>query len=478
MSENNRKSSEIDDDLDLDDEVAVTTPKKEIDSDEEINIDKHEKEEEEEEEKEEEKNEEIKEDKKDEKKVEAKEEEKEEKDDQKEEEAKVEIVEKDDQKEEEEEEKVKPVSDESVPKETVGEDLEEIPLHEETPKPANDQENIPMPPPRPVRPTKTSAPSQPPRPKSKSGTPLNFSQKPPVPNGENNHLTAQLKDAFPEIPTKVLTAITIASQNNIESCYDACLYYMDPVEFKPTFHPDNFAPKPRTMTNEEQLKQDEILARNLDRKYNSHPAPPPRSRTLRERDARVKHGDIKRGQLPNEYDSDCESEETPIQYFIDKDLPAITQNVSKTFKETSNKVGSWFKSFQSENPNERPFNNNNSNNKKEVENFKNQLNNSYKYDEWGNPIFEQSKTYKIVEKSPSNDNKVVPQRSPGKTPSRESANKPYINTPSNTVEKNQQHRSVSGNGNKRLVFVEPGEAKETPTLNPRSSVDDDLNLSD
>ncbi|OBA26648.1 hypothetical protein HANVADRAFT_56298 [Hanseniaspora valbyensis NRRL Y-1626] len=468
MSKNNRKSSEIDDDLDLDDEVAVTTPKKDIDSDEEINIDKHEKEKEEEEKEEEE-------EEKKEEEEEEKEEEEEEKEEEKED-SNVEIVEKADPKEQE---KAELVTDKPISKETVGEDLEDIPLHEETPKQTNDQENIPMPPPRPVRPTKTSPPSQPPRPKSKSGTPSNFSQKAPVPNGENNHLTAQLKDAFPEIPTKVLTAITIASQNNIESCYDACLYYMDPVEFKPTFHPDNFAPKPRTMTNEEQLKQDEILARNLDRKYNSHPAPPPRSRTLRERDARVKHGDIKRGQLPNEYDSDDESEETPMQYFIDKDLPAITQNVSKTFKETSNKVGSWFKSLQSENSNERPFNNkNSSNNKKEVENFKNQLNNSYQYDEWGNPIFEQSKSYKIVEKSPSNDNKVVPQRSPGKTPSRESANKPYINTPSNTVEKSQQHRSVSGNGNKRLVFVEPGEAKETPTLNPRSSVDDDLNLSD
>lgn len=359
-------------------------------------------------------------------------------------------------------------------------DLEEISLKDETPKASDAPSGTSLPPPKPTRPQRLAPPSQPPRPKSKSVTP-SLSQRPPTPNGQNNFLTSQLKDAFPDIPTKVLMAIAIASQNNIELCYDACLYYMDPAEFKPTFHPDNFIQKEKNLVATEQMKQDEIMARNLDRKYNNRPPPPPRSRTLRERDTRVENGNIKRGQLPNEYDSDDNDdfgEEDVVKNFIDNDLPAITQNVGKTFKDTSNKVGSWIRSFQGDNANEE-----NPNTKKSVESFKKQLNSSYQYDEWGNPVFEHNKTYKILERSPSNDSKVIPQRFPVKTPSKEAGNKPYINTPSTIPEKQkqpplQQQRSVSGGGNKRLVFVEPVDNKENESLKPRSSIDDDLNLSD
>lgn len=321
------------------------------------------------------------------------------------------------------------------------EDLEEIQL--------KDEPNVEAPPSKPDRPVR------PPRPERKAPQ----TPKTVAPNGDNNFLVAQLKDAFPSIPTKVLTAIVIAAQNNIEPCYDACLFYMNPNEFKPTFHPDNFAPKIKKSLSEEelQMKRDEELARDLDRKFNSRPS---HSRTIAERQSRSANGRSTREFIPNERDDSEDEEFAGVQRFIDSDLPMMKENVTKTLRQTSSKVGSWLKSF-GDNSNEL------------------QKNNVNGYDEWGNPVFEHRKSYKIVERSPSLENKVLPQRPIDKTPSKQnSSNKPYIYTPGNEANEKppntNQQRSVSGSGNKRLVFVEPVEN----TSKPRSSIDDDLNLSD
>ncbi|KAF0275256.1 hypothetical protein FOG50_03984 [Hanseniaspora uvarum] len=344
---------------------------------------------------------------------------------------------------------------ESVQEEKT-EDLEEISLSEQP-----DKE---FPPTRPTRPTR---PGRPPRPAST--TPQ--TSRSVTPNGNNNHLVAQLKDAFPSIQTKILTAIVIAAQNNIESCYDACLFYMNPNEFKPTFHPENFVSKSRdTLTEQErQLKRDEELARNLDRKYNSRPT---QSRTLSERGSKLNSGRRTRESIPREDDSDEDDEFGGVQRFIDSELPIMKENVSKTLRETSSRVGSWFKSF-GDNSNDLQRN------KEEIRRNNDSSNRAYDYDEWGNPIFRQEKSYKIVERSPGFENKVLPQRPSEKTPSKQRSNsKPFINTPGNgandKIPNANQQRSVSGSGNKRLVFVEPVENE----VKPRSSVDDDLNLSD
>ncbi|XBW36652.1 hypothetical protein QEN19_002226 [Hanseniaspora menglaensis] len=469
-------SFEVDDDLNLDDEVVKTVG--EIESENEIKAQIKEEKEEEEEERGKEEGEEIEEE-------EVEEEEEERKEQDKEEEQTLEEKEKEKEKKENNQEE----------EQREEKNLVEISLSKESSVIDDKPQETILPPLKPSRPSKGLSPVYPPRPSkisSATQTTNSASQsfifdKSVVLKNEQDKLTMQLKDAFPDISTKILTAITIASQNNIESCYDACLFYMSPDEFKPTFHPENFIPKQVSVINNQQLKQDELLARKLDMKYNSRPPPPPRSRTLKERDARVENGIIKRGQLPNEYDSEDEfSEDTSMKNFIDNDLPVITQNVGKTFRETSNKVGTWFKSFQSENPNERPFNNTKSNSKREVENFKSQLNNNYRYDDWGNPVFEHDKSYKIVEKSPSNESKVIPSRFPLKTPSKEIASlKPYINTPNDTAEKKLPNtpnrggqRTVSGSGNKRLVFVETVDSKTDAPQHSENSIDDDLNLSD
>lgn len=332
--------------------------------------------------------------------------------------------------------------------EEKAEDLEEIQL--------KDEPNLEAPPSKPDRPVR------PPRPERK--TPQ--TAKTVAPNGDNNFLVAQLKDAFPSIPAKVLTAIVIAAQNNIGSCYDACLFYMNPNEFKPTFHPDNFAPKKKDRLSEEelQMKRDEELARDLDRKFNSRPS---HSRTIAERQSRSANGRSSREFIPNERDDSDDEEFAGVQKFIDSDLPMMKENVTKTLRQTSSKVGSWLKSF-GDNSNELQKN------KQEI-----RRNNVNDYDEWGNPVFEHRKSYKIVERSPSLENKVLPQRPIDKTPSKQNpSSKPYIYTPGNEANEKppntNQQRSVSGSGNKRLVFVEPVEN----TSKPRSSIDDDLNLSD
>lgn len=328
------------------------------------------------------------------------------------------------------------------------EDLKEIQLEEES--------NVKAPPSKPDRPVR------PPRPERK----VPQTSKTVAPNGDNNYLVAQLKDAFPSIPAKVLTAIVIAAQNNIESCYDACLFYMKPNEFKPTFHPDNFAPKKKNRLSEKelQMKRDEELARDLDRKFNSRPS---HSRTIAERQFRLANGRNTREFIPNERDDSEDEEFAGVQKFIDSDLPMMKENVTKTLRQTSSKVGSWLKAF--------------GDNSNELQRKKQELrgNNANDYDEWGNPVFEHRKSYKIVERSPSLENKVLPQRPIDKTPSKQNPNnKPYIYTPGNEANEKppntNQQRSVSGSGNKRLVFVEPVENESKP----RSSIDDDLNLSD
>ncbi|SGZ41551.1 uncharacterized protein HGUI_03752 [Hanseniaspora guilliermondii] len=326
------------------------------------------------------------------------------------------------------------------------EDLEEIQL--------KDEPNVEAPP------TKPNRPERPPRTERKTAQ----TPKTVAPNGNNNYLVTQLKDAFPSIPTKVLTTIVIAAQNNIESCYDACLFYMNPNEFKPTFHPDNFVPKKKERLSEEelQMKRDEELARDLDRKYNSRPS---HSRTIAERKSRTSNGRRSREFIPNENDDSEEDEFAGVQRFIDSDLPMMKENVTKTLKETSSKVGSWLKSF--------------GDNSNELQREKQEMRrkNMNEYDEWGNPVFEHRKSYKIVERSPSLENKVLPQRPIDKTPSKQTpSGKPYIYTPGNEANEKppntNQQRSVSGN--KRLVFVEPVES----SAKARSSIDDDLNLSD
>lgn len=74
-----------------------------------------------------------------------------------------------------------------------------------------------------------------------------------------------LRDAFPNIEEKYVTAVLIASQGNIDPAFNALLYISDP-----SFKPDIPQPRPESMAHADKqagATDDELLARQLQQEF-------------------------------------------------------------------------------------------------------------------------------------------------------------------------------------------------------------------
>lgn len=265
---------------------------------------------------------------------------KEEKEEEKKEEEKKE-EEKKEEKEEKKGEESKAINDDkeelketppALPPKPTEEKVDEVPINDEVPPPA--------PPPRPLSPA--------------------------------SQLTKTLKEAFPNIEDKLITAVIIASQGNLDPAFNALLYISDP-SFKPTIEvnaqPINEKSKPDST-----LTDDELLARQLQKEFEKE-----------DRKRRQKHQERQRRsnqqQQQRRYDDDDES---PDEF--DQIKESFTQGIEEARSTLNGWVSGFSKKFQGANDNENQskpqlfgalggssFKNNNQNN--------NQNRNQNKFDE-------------------------------------------------------------------------------------------------
>lgn len=190
-------------------------------------------------------------------------------------------------------------------------------------------------------------------------------------NSNYNSILNQLKDAFPNIEEKYIISVIIASQGVIDSAFHALLYLSDPDSNK-----DIELPKVNSLNNRvkdaSQLKQDEILARQLDQQYNARRqlySNRSRSRNgMRNNNsnnngfARTSEEDIRlaearcqdrerrrrRPMTPEERKEIYgDEDEDSWSHFVEKDIPEVANAVTTTFQETATKVSNWFNGVKS-----------------------------------------------------------------------------------------------------------------------------------
>ncbi|CCG84684.1 protein of unknown function [Taphrina deformans PYCC 5710] len=146
----------------------------------------------------------------------------------------------------------------------------------------------------------------------------------PAPKPENPNV-ATLKAAFPDVDPAVISAVLIASSNNLEKAFDGLLGMSDP-DFKPET-PVVSAPVEPTTEEQRQILADEQFARQLAAQHSSR-----RSGT---HDYTSRYTDRER-QAPKE----------PEHSFMDDDLPVLKENLIQGFNETKLKVGSFISNLR------------------------------------------------------------------------------------------------------------------------------------
>lgn len=146
-------------------------------------------------------------------------------------------------------------------------------------------------------------------------------KQPPRPENPN---IAVLKAAFPDVDSAVISAVLIASSNNLEKAFDGLLGMSDP-----NFRPELSAPpvQPTQALSDEQERQilaDEQFARQLAAQST--------------RRARARNGDSPAPQEAQE----------PEHSFLDDDLPVLKENIIQGFNETKLKVGSFISNLRTQ----------------------------------------------------------------------------------------------------------------------------------
>ncbi|KAK6198794.1 uncharacterized protein RJT21DRAFT_122429 [Scheffersomyces amazonensis] len=126
--------------------------------------------------------------------------------------------------------------------------------------------------------------------------------RPPRPVDPITQVTNELKEAFPNIEEKLITAVLIASQGQVDPAFNALLYISDP-SFKPEIPvPQTEALEPKTSitsTKPSILSEDEILARRLQKEFENEEA-----RRRRRHERKKKLGNQNPNQQSQQYRED------------------------------------------------------------------------------------------------------------------------------------------------------------------------------
>ncbi|EGW35088.1 uncharacterized protein SPAPADRAFT_131594 [Spathaspora passalidarum NRRL Y-27907] len=140
------------------------------------------------------------------------------------------------------------------------ESIDETPAKKESPVPAKKESPIP----------KTDVAKE--KHDSTEEVPINESEEqapvqPPRPVDPIEQITKDLKDAFPNIEDKIITACLIASQGNPDPAFNALLYISDP-SFKPEIPaPQTSSSTTKSVDTTKTLTDDELLARKLQKEF-------------------------------------------------------------------------------------------------------------------------------------------------------------------------------------------------------------------
>lgn len=163
--------------------------------------------------------------------------------------------------------------------------------------------------------------------------------KPPRPLSPAQEAENTLKEAFPNIDAAVVRAVVVASGGNVDRAFHALLGMSDPsaqVDLPPVKPPRPSETEASTI--QQQLRQDEMYARQLAEHYN---AGQPRRRAP---DSEWEHEPhpSRRSRDGGVYGDEDERERN----FIDDDLPVIKENIRKGFLETQTRVNAWMQNFK------------------------------------------------------------------------------------------------------------------------------------
>lgn len=185
-------------------------------------------------------------------------------------------------------------------------------------------------------------------------------------SSEKNPIFEQLKDAFPNMESKFIKAVIIASQGALDPAFNALLYLSDPESGKDIELPKKpvtaEAPQLPARRRQTQLEQDEMLARQLDEQFNkSRQRSQRRKPTSAEREAHQQRlrDRQRRGNRPlgpeSQRGPEDEDEDSWAQ-FMEKDLPELRERANRSIQDTATKLNGWIsgikKNFVGENTEE------------------------------------------------------------------------------------------------------------------------------
>ncbi|KAH3671388.1 hypothetical protein WICMUC_004685 [Wickerhamomyces mucosus] len=206
---------------------------------------------------------------------------------------------------------------ELIPKESSQEPVTDI----KEPKPTKDSIGLQVYSPEPI--TKDSPP--PPKPK-----------RPLTPRQEAFKI---LSEAFPTFDEKLINTVLIASGFKLEPSFNALLFYTDPSSFNieeiPVEEPSSHVQQ--ESNNENLLKQDELLAKQLDEEFKRKE----RRRAQRQRQQQEDYPQQQRSSNNPNYLDDDEDEDV-FTNFVQKDLPELKEQFNKNLQETRTKFSNWF----------------------------------------------------------------------------------------------------------------------------------------
>ncbi|KAK6454051.1 uncharacterized protein RJT20DRAFT_131557 [Scheffersomyces xylosifermentans] len=159
--------------------------------------------------------------------------------------------------------------------------------------------------------------------------------QPPRPVDAVTRVTNELKEAFPNIEEKIITAVLIASQGVVDPAFNALLYISDP-----SFKPEIPEPKeavasvggstvaPTVSAGSKGLTEDELLARRLQKEFEKEDA----ARRHRRAD-REKRKQRKEFRDPNEFD------DSPDEF------DQIKQTFTQGLEEAKTTLNGWVSGF-------------------------------------------------------------------------------------------------------------------------------------
>ncbi|CUM64530.1 uncharacterized protein PRCAT00002135001 [Priceomyces carsonii] len=173
-------------------------------------------------------------------------------------------------------------------------------------------------------------------------------QRPPRPVSPLTRVTNDLKEAFPAIEEKYITAMLIASQGNVDPAFNGLLYLSDPsvgVELPTSTSFTSLTATTKEKTRNPSITDDELLARKLQKEFEEEE----RRRRRRQQEKRRNLHNRARPTEEGDYDSPDEMEQIKESF---------TQGIEEARTTLNGWVSGIAKKFQ-ENGSQQPQNNQN-----------------------------------------------------------------------------------------------------------------------